>query len=88
MLGSSILFAAAHLYQGRRGLFSTLLIGVVFATARVFTQSLIPAMAAHFCVDLLGGLLAPRFFAAAQASWAESPPATDAVGPGPPPPRP
>jgi membrane protease YdiL (CAAX protease family) len=84
VLGSSILFAAAHLYQGRRGLFSTFLIGVLFATARAFVQSLVPAMIAHFCVDLLGGLLAPKFFAAAQASWAESPPA-DVPSPGPPP---
>jgi membrane protease YdiL (CAAX protease family) len=82
VLGSSILFAAAHLYQGRRGLFSTFLIGVVFASVRAFVQSLAPSIAAHFCVDLLGGLLAPKLFAAA-ASSLQAPP-LDAGGPGPP----
>lgn len=74
VLGSSILFAAAHLYQGRRGLFSTFLIGVLFASVRAFVHSLAPTIVAHFCVDLLGGLLAPKFFAAAAASLAEPSP--------------
>jgi membrane protease YdiL (CAAX protease family) len=84
VLGSSILFAAAHLYQGRRGLFSTFLIGVVFASVRAFVHSLAPSIVAHFCVDLLGGLLAPKFFAAAAASSGEAPAASAAGGPGPP----
>jgi len=84
VLGSSILFAAAHLYQGRRGLFSTFLIGVVFASVRAFVHSLAPSIVAHFCVDLLGGLLAPKFFVAAAASSGEAPAAGAAGGPGPP----
>jgi len=83
VLGSSILFAAAHLYQGRRGLFSTFLIGVIFASVRAFVHSLAPSIVAHFCVDLLGGLLAPKFFAAAAASSVQAPPG-DASAPGPP----
>jgi CAAX protease family protein len=81
VLGSSILFAAAHLYQGRRGLFSTFLIGVVFASVRAFVHSLAPSIVAHFCVDLLGGLLAPKLFAAA-ASSVEAPATSAAGGPG------
>ncbi|HEX9222598.1 MAG TPA: CPBP family intramembrane glutamic endopeptidase [Candidatus Acidoferrales bacterium] len=84
VLGSSILFAAAHLYQGRRGLFSTFLIGVVFASVRAFVQSLAPSIVAHFSVDLLGGLLAPKFFVAAAASSGEAPAASAGGGPGPP----
>jgi membrane protease YdiL (CAAX protease family) len=84
VLGSSILFAAAHLYQGRRGLFSTFLIGVVFASVRAFVHSLAPSIVAHFCVDLLGGLLVPKFFVAAAASSVEAPAASAAGGPGPP----
>ncbi len=78
VLGSAILFAAAHLYQGRRGLFSTFLIGVLFASVRAVVQSLAPSIVAHFCVDLLGGLVAPRLFAAgasaAASARAEVPP--------------
>lgn len=58
---SAIFFAIAHLYQGRRGLVSTFLIGVIFATVRITEQSLAPAMVAHLFVDLVAGLLAPRF---------------------------
>jgi hypothetical protein len=59
------------------------LIGVVFASVRAFVQSLAPSIVAHFCVDLLGGLLAPKFFVAA-ASSVEAPAASAAGGPGPP----
>lgn len=68
VLGSSILFAAAHLYQGRRGLLSTFLIGVLFASVRAYVHSLAPAVVAHLCVDLIGGLLAPKVFAAAASA--------------------
>ena len=70
VLGSGILFAAAHLYQGRRGFFSTFLIGVLFACVRAVVQSLAPAIVAHLCVDLMAGLLAPKLFAPAPATSA------------------
>lgn len=56
---SSAFFAAAHVYQGRRGLISTFVIGVVFAGVRAGTGSLIPSICAHFAADLAAGLLAP-----------------------------
>jgi membrane protease YdiL (CAAX protease family) len=59
-LVSALLFAVAHLYQGRRGLISIFVIGVVFAIARITEQSLAPAIAAHLFVDLVAGLLAPH----------------------------
>lgn len=56
---SSAFFAVAHVYQGRRGLISTFVIGVVFAGVRAGTGSLIPSICAHFAADLAAGLLAP-----------------------------
>lgn len=60
LIGSSVLFALAHSYQGRAGLLNTFLLGLLFAGCRVWTMSLLPAMLAHLVVDLLAGLLIPR----------------------------
>jgi len=59
VLGSAIYFSIAHLYQGRRGLASTLVAGLIFAGARVWTGSLLPSVAAHFVADITVGILAP-----------------------------
>ena len=58
---SSLLFGAAHLYQGRSGLVGTMLLGLLFAMARVELGSLIPVMAWHTAVDLVAGIAAPRY---------------------------
>jgi membrane protease YdiL (CAAX protease family) len=58
VLGSAIYFSIAHLYQGRRGLASTLVAGLIFAGARVWTGSLLPSVAAHFVADITVGILA------------------------------
>lgn len=59
-VASSVLFALAHLYQGRRGVVSTFVVGLIFAGARQYTGSLAPCVAAHFTADLVAGLAAPR----------------------------
>jgi uncharacterized protein len=59
IVGSAILFGVAHLYQGRRGLISTTLVGLVFSAVRAGTGSLFPVMVAHFVADLMAGFLAP-----------------------------
>jgi membrane protease YdiL (CAAX protease family) len=59
VLGSAIYFSIAHLYQGRRGLASTLVAGLIFAVARAWTGSLLPPIAAHFVADITVGILAP-----------------------------
>ncbi len=59
-LGSSALFALAHLYQGRRGLISTFLIGFAFALVRIWTGSMLPPIVAHFVLDLTAGLAGSR----------------------------
>ncbi|HWW50836.1 MAG TPA: CPBP family intramembrane glutamic endopeptidase [Verrucomicrobiae bacterium] len=67
ILGSAALFAWAHLYQGRRGLASTFLAGILFSGVRAWTGSLLPTIAAHFVADLVVGLMAPARFRAAMA---------------------
>ena len=60
LLGSSLLFAIGHLYQGRRGVISTFFLGLIFAAARAWTGNIVPGIIAHFVVDLIAGLLGPR----------------------------
>jgi CAAX protease family protein len=70
---STLFFAVAHLYQGRRGLISTFIIGILFAGARAGTGSLIPSICAHFAADLAAGLLAPvKLGAALRARFEQS----------------
>jgi membrane protease YdiL (CAAX protease family) len=59
VVGSAVFFALAHLYQGRRGLISTLTIGLIFSTIRAWTGSLLPCIVAHFVADITVGMLAP-----------------------------
>jgi uncharacterized protein len=59
VIASAVFFALAHLYQGRRGLISTLTIGLLFSSIRAWTGSLLPCVVAHFVADLTVGMLAP-----------------------------
>jgi membrane protease YdiL (CAAX protease family) len=59
-IGSAIMFSLAHLYQGKRGLISTFVIGGLFSVVRYGTGSLLPPLVAHFVADLMAGLLAPK----------------------------
>lgn len=65
ILGSSFLFAIAHLYQGRKGLSATFVVAVLFAATRSWTGSLVPPVIAHFSADVTAGFLAPSRFRAA-----------------------
>jgi membrane protease YdiL (CAAX protease family) len=58
IIGSAALFAISHLYQGRRGVIVTFVVGVIFSAIRAWTGSLIPSGTAHFCADLIVGLMA------------------------------
>jgi uncharacterized protein len=60
ILVSSAIFSAAHAYQGRQGIATTFVLGALFALARVWTLSLVPAIFAHLVVDLISGLSGPR----------------------------
>jgi membrane protease YdiL (CAAX protease family) len=57
---SAAMFSLAHLYQGRRGLVSTFIVGILFSSVRAWTGSLVPPLVAHFVADLTAGFLAPR----------------------------
>jgi uncharacterized protein len=67
VVGSAVFFALAHLYQGRRGLVSTLTVGLLFSTIRAWTGSLLPCVVAHFMADITVGMLAPGRLRAALA---------------------
>ena len=57
---SSAWFSLAHLYQGRRGLITTFVVGMIFSLMRVWTGSLIPAIAAHIGIDLIVGIYSSK----------------------------
>lgn len=73
IIGSAVLFGIAHLYQGRRGLISTLLVGALFSWVRAWTGTLIPPLVAHFTADLTAGFLAPSKLRALAASPRQAP---------------
>jgi membrane protease YdiL (CAAX protease family) len=58
---SSILFGAAHLYQGRGGAVGTLLLGLLFGVARIRFGSLFPVVTWHIAVDIVAGSAGPRY---------------------------
>jgi membrane protease YdiL (CAAX protease family) len=58
---SSSWFGVGHLYQGKRGVITTFIVGILFSLVRVGSGSLIPTMAAHAGIDLMAGIGASRF---------------------------
>jgi membrane protease YdiL (CAAX protease family) len=58
---TSVLFGLAHLYQGRGGLVSTLVIGTVFGTARIAYDGAVPVMLWHIAVDAVAGVAGPKY---------------------------
>jgi len=67
IIGSAAMFGLAHLYQGRKGLFTTAFLGLLFSTIRAWTGSLLAPLIAHFVADFTIGLLAPSRLRAAIA---------------------
>jgi membrane protease YdiL (CAAX protease family) len=61
MLLSSALFGLAHSYQGRSGIVTTLLIGLLLGASRIAYDSLIPAIFWHSAVDMVAGIAGPRY---------------------------
>jgi uncharacterized protein len=52
LLISSILFGFAHLYQGRKGVIGTSIIGLVFGLIFLASRSLLPGQLLHTAMDL------------------------------------
>jgi membrane protease YdiL (CAAX protease family) len=61
ILVSSIIFGLAHLYQGRAGFVSTMVLGIVFGVSRAAVGSLVPAVVWHMGVDVVAGVAGPRY---------------------------
>jgi membrane protease YdiL (CAAX protease family) len=61
VLISSIFFGLAHIYQGRSGFVSTLLVGVVFGLARIAYHSLEPVILWHAAIDIVAGFAGYRY---------------------------
>jgi membrane protease YdiL (CAAX protease family) len=72
ILVSSVIFGLAHLYQGRAGLVSTMVLGILFGVARAALGSLVPAMAWHMGVDVVAGVAGPRYLILRQPVTEES----------------
>jgi len=79
-IGSSALFALGHLYQGRRGLRTTFIVGILFAAARIATATLVPSIAAHFVTDLVAGFAGPRILRTPLAPPDTIPPSPSSAG--------
>lgn len=58
---SSAWFSLAHVYQGRRGIITTFVVGMIFVVVRIWTYSLLPAVAAHIGIDLVVGICVSKF---------------------------
>jgi uncharacterized protein len=58
---SSILFGLAHAYQGRGGILSTFVMGILFAVTRLGYDSLLPVMVWHATVDVVAGIAGPKY---------------------------
>ena len=61
ILVSSVLFGLAHLYQGRAGFVSTMVLGLLFGFSRAALGSLIPVIVWHAGVDVVAGIAGPRY---------------------------
>jgi membrane protease YdiL (CAAX protease family) len=61
VLLSSILFGLAHLYQGRGGFVSTMVLGLLFGLGRTALGSLLPVIVWHMGVDVVAGVAGPRY---------------------------
>jgi len=68
---TSLLFGLAHAYQGRAGIVSTGLFGVVLAIVRLLLGSLVPAMMWHAGLDLAAGIAAPKYLLRTPKSGSE-----------------
>ena len=57
---SAVAFGLAHAYQGRAGIISTGIVGLLFSVPVLLANSLIPAQVIHAGLDLMNGLVASK----------------------------
>ena len=58
---AAAIFGILHAYQGINGVMRVTALGIVLAAPLVFTGSLLPGMIAHTLIDLIAGLILPRY---------------------------
>ena len=58
---TAVLFGLAHLYQGRGGLFGTMILGIVFGAIRIACANLVPVILSHAAIDVMAGIAGPRY---------------------------
>jgi uncharacterized protein len=63
VLVSSLMFGAAHLYQGKGGSIGTGILGIVFASIRIAYHSIFPVVIWHAVLDVVAGIAGARYFA-------------------------
>jgi membrane protease YdiL (CAAX protease family) len=61
LLASAVLFGLAHLYQGRGGSVSTMILGIIFGLARNGYDCVIPVMIWHVSIDAVAGVAGPKY---------------------------
>ena len=61
VLVSSLLFGLAHSYQGKGGMVTTFVVGVVLGVSRLTYNSLVPAIFWHGAVDVVAGVAGRRY---------------------------
>ena len=59
---SSLMFGAAHLYQGKGGSVGTGILGVLFASVRIAYRSIFPVVIWHAVLDVVAGIAGARYF--------------------------
>jgi len=60
-VATSALFGLAHAYQGKAGIVSTGIFGVLLAVGRILCSSVVPVMMWHAGLDLAAGVAAPKY---------------------------
>jgi uncharacterized protein len=68
---SSLMFGAAHLYQGKGGSAGTGILGILFASIRIAYHSIFPVLIWHAVLDIVAGIAGARYFAARAAAGAD-----------------
>ena len=68
---SSLMFGAAHLYQGKGGSAGTGILGIVFASVRIAYHSIFPVVIWHAVLDIVAGIAGAKYFATRSAGEAD-----------------
>jgi membrane protease YdiL (CAAX protease family) len=63
VLLTSLMFGAAHLYQGKGGSAGTGILGVLFASVRITYHSIFPVVIWHAVLDIVAGVAGAKYFA-------------------------